>query len=138
MDLKWIYTKDHKPTAEELNGKVFIYHRASRILDAFSIDHCNNYDTGFIERWYINCPDPIDRYIIIDIPEPEEEPLPCNVCGKMPSVFDCGEREWICRCVDDDHFFSVSAPTRAEAVAKWNKCMRGEAECQHQNGEGVR
>lgn len=127
--LKWIYTKDHKPTFEECEGKTIVYHLESEpqelknILIFRNLAHWNEYFEAYPK---------VDRYILIDIPEfiPDPEPVPCKVCGgKVEYVhdpaYDGDKNPYVVECTRGGHVISFTAPTRAEAIQLWNKWNGG-------------
>lgn len=124
--LNWIYTKDHRPTFEECKGKVMVY-------------HCKNWDrTATNSNWIEDKVDfnisvgidAVDRYCIITITNPDPEPVPCKVCGgKVEYVhdpaYDGDKNPYVVECTRGGHVISFTAPTRAEAIATWNKWNGG-------------
>lgn len=119
--LNWIYTKDHRPTFEECEGRVVIYHRQNwsenDIWRGANLSK-DEYNRVFFSNRFA----PIDRYCI-----PDPEPVPCKVCGCKPEVDNLyGGGQINVRCMShDDHHVYYFAPTRAEAIQLWNKWNGG-------------
>lgn len=122
--MEWILTKDHVPTWEECKGKIVLTHVTT---------NSQNFTSPIIfQQWenftaYFETPPKIDRYIILDIDIPEYvapvEPVPCRVCGCLPTIAKEPENSlpFKIECAGEEHVIALFASTRTEAVQLWNK-----------------
>lgn len=116
--LNW---SDKKPTFEEVQGKIIAVNHHAYFRDYIGMVVMNKsiYDDIFGDGFI--------RYAIIDVTQPDPEPLP--LWGVMPEIVETvtfNPNTWYASfdCHKGDDTFSISTfgyPTRSEAINEWNK-----------------
>lgn len=104
-----------KPTFEEVKGKTIIMDWTE------GKDVVVMTDRQRFQGWF---DDEFIRYAIIDVTQPDPEPLP--LWRVMPEILPHAGREWFVsydyrKCDDAFSIMTFCYPTRAEAINAWNK-----------------